>query len=176
MLKQTALCCLLFSASLIASEEKTTPNFSIGFGLVTSESMLQPKGAEVNPYLVPKFSIRAAQDHKLNQDWQLSSGISIDYSQADLQISTEQQASLKTRLENTGLWLDSKLSYQSFDQQLTPFVQVSVGKIYGEYNNGTRQTSDWQTGYKLTTGLEFNLTKGSTISFGIGASNIDSMQ
>lgn len=172
MIKKAVLCCLCFSSAVVASSEEFSPNYSLGISIENGNAMLLPQGAKLTQDFIPKFSLRAALDKQLNDDWLLSSGVSIDFSRSEFSLTSGDDVFLSD-VENTGIWLDSTFIYQSMHQDIKPFVQFSAGKIYGSYQvNGTNQ-SDWETGYKVTTGLQFNLNNGHSISIGIGKSNID---
>lgn len=100
--------------------------------------------------------------------------MSIDYSQSNIELAAEDQT-VSATIENSGIWLDTKLSYQSFHSSVNPFIEMSVGQVYGKYHALGHSHSDWQTGVKVSTGLEFTLSNDSTISLAVGHSNIDNM-
>ena len=174
MFKKIILCCLCFSATTFAEDNWTSPDFSIGFSFENENSLLLPKNAEATQHIVPKLSLLASIDKQLTTDWLLTTGVSLDYSQSKIDF-TVNGNSINSTIENTGLWLDTKLTYQSFHESISPFVEVNVGKVYGTYHTMGQSHSDWQTGVKVSTGLEFTLSNDSTISFAVGHSNIDSM-
>lgn len=52
---------------------------------------------------------------------------------------------------------------------------MSAGKVYGKYHAQGKSHSDWNTGLKVSTGLEFTLKNNNTISLSVGNTNIDNM-
>lgn len=175
MLKRITSCCLLLASSLAFAEDSQSPNFSFGVGLNNGNALLLPKNAEATDDLIPQFSMRAALDQDLNADWILSSGLSVEYANSDIKFTQQQSPLVQSNVKNTGIWLDSKLAYKSLADGVRPFVQVAVGKVHGSYQQNDTKHSDWETGYKIVTGLEFDLTEGSSLSIGVGSTNIGSM-
>ena len=73
----------------------------------------------------------------------------------------------------TSLWANTRLKRLNIFDHIAPFVELSVGIIDADYHLNNIKKSHLYTGYKAMTGIEISTNSTTTVSLGIGFSDMD---
>jgi hypothetical protein len=197
MMKKS-LIAMLISSVVISSAITSLVSFSaqanddtytfVGVSLTHYNDLANLDLSRVDIDLVPEVSLGYGKNYQLNQDWLLSTKISLHYAKAHFSgfvdsdvFLTEQNFSTASELntkvsgnyEALGLWATSRFQYMSFSENVTPFVELAIGAV--ETNHGTLFGEEKNRGirYKAITGLAFEVANDVTFSIGFGLSDDD---
>jgi len=174
MLKLTLLAAV-FTPVIAAAE----PNrfFEVGVGIMDENFLAKPEGVTLDDPLIPGVSLGIGYEYSLNEDWQLQSALSLNHARSGrfvmqnaFQPST--QNILNATVENTGLWLDTRLKYTSLFDNVSPFVSVGAGRVYGRYQDDISSVSGWENGVRAQAGLEFEVSPDFSFSFALGTGDV----
>ena len=164
---------LLSSYNALAETSKLYPFVAIDY--TKPELKLTQMNNSFDISYAPKLSFGLAKDFQLDNNWQLTSNISISYLNASVhKIDIDHQIQ-SVNYKELGLWTSVKLKRNNLFEHVTPFVKISAGLIDAEYNDQVTNINAKHAAFKATTGLEFNISKSSTISLGVGYSNFDDL-
>lgn len=119
---------------------------------------------------------------QLNNNWQVSKSIELNYltTQFSGNFGAEQSNAFgNSRLfgvdgkyQEVALYGSVKVKKLHGFENLSPYIAASVGLINGKSRLNSpfdsRNDVQWKLGYKLSTGLEFNIGEGNSIAFGVG--------
>jgi hypothetical protein len=142
--------------------------FDLGLSMGYGDNLLAPKNVDINSELVPSVSLGLSKTWYDTQDWQFSSRLAVQYTNATNVAFTKQEQILSADIENTGLWADGKLAYTGFSDSYRPFVTLGVGAVYGNYEDESKKLSGWGAGVRAVTGFEFDLSKDASFNIGLG--------
>lgn len=177
LLAAIAISMSLITPALSQSNEKSDTFFSLGLGLVQEDLLAKPGDFPPANQLTPSMSIGLGISQQISDNWQLENRLSLEHLQTNLTFSdNEVNANNETyRLNNTGLWLSSALKYTALHQDMRPFVQLDVGKVYAEFQGPEGNDYGLETGYRAGIGMEFDMEKGSSLSFAVMAGDTNSL-
>jgi hypothetical protein len=179
------IACTILVSSFNSFSATATDNETykfVGFGLTHYDDLANLDLSHTKIDLVPEVSLGLGKKYQLSEDWQLSTEVSIHYAKAHFtgfvendgvnKLSQEQQ-SFSGNYEALGLWSTSRFKYVSLSENVSPFIELAVGAV--QTNHGTLFGEEKKQGlaYKAITGLEFEVAKDMTFSFGIGFSDND---
>lgn len=119
---------------------------------------------------------------QLNNNWQVSKSIELNYltTQFSGSFGAEQSNAfgdsrsfdVDGKYQEVALYGSVKVKKLHVFDNLSPYIAVSVGLINGKSRFSSpfdsRNDVQWKLGYKLSTGLEFNIGEGNSIAFGVG--------
>jgi opacity protein-like surface antigen len=119
---------------------------------------------------------------QLNNNWQVSKSIELNYltTQFSGSFGAEQSNAFGNsrsfdvdgKYQEVALYGSVKVKKLHVFDNLSPYIAVSVGLINGKSRFSSpfdsRNDVQWKLGYKLSTGLEFNIGEGNSIAFGVG--------
>ena len=119
---------------------------------------------------------------QLNNHWQVSKSIELNYltTQFSGSFGAEQSNafgnsrsfSVDGKYQEVALYGSVKVKKLHVFENLSPYIAASVGLINGKSRFSSpfdsRNDVQWKLGYKLSTGLEFNIGEGNSIVFGVG--------
>lgn len=142
--------------------------YEVGVGLTGADFLSAPQEIRLTDSFVPSVSIGVGYTAKIETNWQLQTSLSISHTQLQISTPIEHGRFTNGRLENTGLWLDSRLALTSLSDRLSPFFGMGIGKIHGHYEDSTTQLSGWESGARAYVGLEYKVTDDSSFSFALG--------
>jgi len=154
----------------------------VGFGLTHYDDLANLDLSHTKIDLVPEVSLGLGKTYQLNKDWQLSTEVSLHYAKAhfsgfvesnSVNNFSQEQQSFSGHYDALGLWATSRFNYVSLSENVSPFIELAVGAV--QTNHGTLFGEEKNQGlaYKAITGLEFEVAKDMTFSFGIGFSDND---
>ncbi|MCJ8320141.1 MAG: hypothetical protein MJK12_10940 [Colwellia sp.] len=176
-----ALISLLTINNTYAEQSNIYPFVSLGLGntLIAPQS----EGIEFNADYRPSISMGLANDWQLDENWLLTTSVALSYSSTDFEqysnSFTINNINNQGQLKELGLWATTKVKRENLFSGalngMSPFISVSIAAIDANYQTGAGQTDKIIPGYKITTGLEFELTSKSTFSIGVGYSDFDEL-
>ena len=119
---------------------------------------------------------------QLNNNWQVSKSIELNYltTQFSGRFGAEQSNAFGNsrsfgvdgKYQEVALYGSVKVKKLHVFESLSPYIAASVGLINGKSRFSSpfdsRNDVQWKLGYKLSTGLEFNIGEGNSIAFGVG--------
>lgn len=119
---------------------------------------------------------------QLNNNWQVSKSIELNYltTQFSGSFGAEQSNAfgdsrsfdVDGKYQEVALYGSVKVKKLHAFDNLSPYIAASVGLINGKSRFSSpfdsRNDVQWKLGYKLSTGLEFNIGEGNSIAFGVG--------
>lgn len=119
---------------------------------------------------------------QLDNNWQVSKSIELNYltTQFSGSFGAEQSNAFDNsrsfdvdgKYQEVALYGSVKVKKLHVFDNLSPYIAVSVGLINGKsrFSSPFDSQNDvqWKLGYKLSTGLEFNIGEGNSIAFGAG--------
>lgn len=119
---------------------------------------------------------------QLNNNWQVSKSIELNYltTQFSGSFGAEQSNAfgdsrsfdVDGKYQEVALYGSVKVKKLHVFDNLSPYIAASVGLINGKSRFSSpfdsRNDVQWKLGYKLSTGLEFNIGEGNSIAFGVG--------
>lgn len=119
---------------------------------------------------------------QLDNHWQVSKSIELNYltTQFSGSFGAEQSNAfgdsrsfdVDGKYQEVALYGSVKVKKLHVFDNLSPYIAVSVGLINGKSRFSSpfdsRNDVQWKLGYKLSTGLEFNIGEGNSIAFGVG--------
>lgn len=164
---------ILMSSSLQANSHKLYS--FVGLELSKPTIKLTEQNVTFNQNITPKFSFGLGKIFQLDENWQLISEISLDYSSSSIKRNTTTNNLSSGRFNELGLWTSAKLKRNNIFQHVAPFVELSVGTVNANYKFNGDTSKDRLTGYKAMAGLEFNIADKSTLSVAVGYSNFDDL-
>jgi hypothetical protein len=168
------------SFSTTATEGDFYKFVSVGLTHYGDLANLKLSNTEID--LVPEVAFGLGKKYHLNEDWQLSTEISVNYAKAhfsglvendNVSIMTQGQQSFSGNYESLGLWATSRFKYISLSENVSPFIELAVGAV--QTNHATLLGEEKNNGiaYKAITGLEFEVANDMTFSIGFGLSDND---
>ena len=178
-----SLVSLLTLSALNASASEIYPLFSIGYG----ENNITPSADNINfsRHYTPEFSLGFAKDIQLDENWQLTSSLALSFSKTYITQNFSSglgnsALSSQGQLKELGLWAGTKIKRENLFSGalsgLSPFVSFDMAIINAEYQVNSEHYKKSIPGYKITTGLEFEVTKHSTFSIGVAYSDFDELE
>lgn len=119
---------------------------------------------------------------QLDNNWQVSKSIELNYltTQFSGSFGAEQSNAfgdsrsfdVDGKYQEVALYGSVKVKKLHVFDNLSPYIAASVGLINGKSRFSSpfdsRNDVQWKLGYKLSTGLEFNIGEGNSIAFGVG--------
>ncbi len=148
-------------------------HINLGVGLVNEQLLLLPSGTELSDEFIPYFELGVGKEYVLSPNWRLSADLNLAYSEGDVDLSQNTAGTpFSSKFKNIGLWADSTIKYTALFDNARPFLSVGVGRIYGEFSDSESNLSGWDSGYRVSTGFEFDLGKKSSFSVGLGTGNV----
>jgi len=119
---------------------------------------------------------------QLDNNWQVSKSIELNYltTQFSGRFGAEQSNAFGNsrsfdvdgKYQEVALYGSVKVKKLHVFDNLSPYIAASVGLINGKSRFSSpfdsRNDVQWKLGYKLSTGLEFNIGEGNSIAFGVG--------
>ena len=119
---------------------------------------------------------------QLDNNWQVSKSIELNYltTQFSGSFGAEQSNAFGNsrsfdvdgKYQEVALYGSVKVKKLHVFDNLSPYIAASVGLINGKSRFSSpfdsRNDVQWKLGYKLSTGLEFNIGEGNSIAFGVG--------
>jgi len=176
-----ALMSLLTINNTCAEQTDIYPFISLGLG----NTVITPQvsGVKFNADYRPSVSMGLANDWQLNENWELTTSIALSYSSSEFEqySNNNMMNNINSRgqLKELGLWATTKIKRENLFSgalnTMSPFISVSIAAIDANYQSGAIETDKIIPGYKITTGLEFELTSKSTFSIGVGYSDFDEL-
>jgi len=180
LILSTAITSTLMSFSTLAADEDTYS--FVGFGLSHHNDLANLELSKVDIDLVPEISFGFGKNYTLNQDWELSTEVSIKYAKAhfsgviesnDMNNALQSQQAFSGNYEALGIWATSRFKNVSFSEKITPFVELGVGAIQTNYGTLFGEEKDHGLAYKAVAGLQFEIATDVTFSLGFGTSDND---
>ena len=180
-----ALISLFSINNTYAEQSNIYPIISLGLGSTVITP--QAAGIEFNTNYRPSISMGLANDWQLDENWLLTTSVALSYSSSNFQQfsgnNTDNifngEINNQGQLKELGLWATTKVKRENLFSGafngMSPFVSVSIAAIDANYRAGTLQSDKVIPGFKITTGLEFELTSHSTFSIGVGYSDFDEL-
>jgi opacity protein-like surface antigen len=187
---------MLFSGNSLASndfEEKLNedvnvaayqPYFSLG---VSYNKLIDIPGFKFKQQnLSTSFGLGLIKIIPLNNDWEVSQSIELNY--ATSQFSGNYRTDNTSNAFSDGRLFDVDGKYQEIAligsikvkklhvfENISPYIEASVGLINAKnrFDSPLESKNDrqWKLGYKLSTGVAFDIGEGNSIAFGIGFSD-----
>jgi hypothetical protein len=162
------------SHQAIANDGKYTIN--LGIGLANEQSLSLPSDTELSDEFASYFELGIGKEYVLSPSWNLATGLNLTYSEGDIDLATDtSNAFIASEVKNIGIWVDSTVKYTALFDNARPFLRVGIGQVYGEFSGPDGDVDDWNSGYRVTTGFEFDLGKKSSFSIGIGTGDVGSI-
>jgi opacity protein-like surface antigen len=186
MMMKKSLVIMLTCSALITSFTATATDDElykfVGFSLTQYDNLANLDLSHTEIDLVPEVIFGLGKKYQLNNGWQLATEISMHYAKAhfsglvkndSVSNMTQGQQSFSGNYEALGLWATSRFNYVGLSDNISPFIELGVGVV--QTNHGTLFGEEKNQGiaYKAITGLEFEVAKDMTFSFGIGFSDND---
>ena len=176
---------VLFSGSLQADESENSTVSSVEYQPYMTIGVTQNKDIDINDFyftdqsLATDFGIGLIKPSTLGNDWLFSQSIELNYASSTFSGSfTEATNDANEFINADGKHQElavigrAKLKKLNVFENVAPYLEASVSLINARSrfdspfeSQGHRQ---WKLGYQLSTGLEFNIGEGNSISFGIG--------
>lgn len=166
------------------------PYFSLGIG---QNKHIGVGGFNVQQQgLTGSFRLGLIKTTTLTHDWVINKSVEINYAttnfsghfQTDHNITfidglvdnrTERSVNIDGKYQEITLLGSVNVKKLHIFENIAPYMQASIGLINANnrFNSAfeTQQDSAWKLGYRLSTGLEFDIGKGNSISFGVGFSD-----
>ena len=168
------LLCITALYPLALQAENAAPErfFEVGVGIIDESFLTTPRQFQVNDSLIPVLSVGVGYDIQLKQDWQLQTSLSISHAKSDRFVAANPWQMQNADLENTGIWVDTRLKYTAMFDGVNPFVSLGAGRVYGNYRDEQTQISGWETGYRAFAGLEFDVSQDMSFSLAVGTADV----
>lgn len=163
--KVSAMATLLFTGATSAVEDPVY--YFYGLSLSNVESLASPANGEFSAEIVPGITLGVGTEYRLNPEWVIESELSLDYSNTKFRFNAE-PATAYDNLSNLGIWATSKLKREHLFANVSPFIELGVGKVNVHYDQQNESVNDWTTGTKALIGVEFDVTDLVTVSFAVG--------
>lgn len=167
----------LCSNPLLADDLPIYPFISLGISNAYIE--LNSPSIEFNSSYRPSFSLGLAKDVQFDENWLLTTSVALSYASTDFNQFSNDYISGQGQLTEKGFWASTKIKrsnlFSGALRGLSPFINLSVAAIKVDYQTDSSHTKKVIPGYKITTGLEFELTSHSTFSIGVGYSDFDDL-
>ncbi len=180
LILSTAISSTLMSFSAVAADEDTYS--FVGFGLAHYNDLANLELSQVDIDLVPEVSFGFGKNYTLNQDWELSTEVSLHYAKAhfsgvietnDINNTYQAKQTFSGNYEALGIWATSRFKYVSISENVTPFIELGVGAVQTNYGTLFGEEKDHGLAYKAVAGLQFEIVKDVSFSLGFGASDND---
>lgn len=143
--------------------------YEVSMGLLDKDFLVAPEQVHFTGKLTPSVSLGIGHTSQLAPDWKWDNVISLTHAQTSRVASILENGELTGgQLDNTGIWLDSRIAYTGLFERVSPFVSVGVGKIYGQYNDTMLSRSGLETATRAFIGAEYQLTDDTSISLALG--------
>jgi len=172
----TLLFSLLATSSIVsANANLQSKDLRIFTSIEVTKPELEPvqNGFSFKQNYSPKLTLGLAKEFQLDENWQLVSSVSISYLNTNIERFSFDDGTKSASYDELGLWGAVKLKRNNLYPNISPFIELGAGLIEADYHLNQTIKKETVAGLKATTGVEFTLTKGSTISVGLGFSNFD---
>lgn len=124
--------------------------------------------------LTTAFGVGLVKTTALDDGWLLSQSIELNY--ATTQFSgnyyADENFAINGRYQEIAVFGIINVKKVDIFENVAPYVEASIGVINANsrFNSPFEEQNDrqWQLGYKLSTGLAFDIGAGNSISFGVG--------
>ena len=169
---------LLVAAFLPLSAQAETNHFyEVSLGVMDENFLAKPTDVTLDDPLIPSVSLGVGYEFPLSQDWQMQTALSLAHARSGRFVAQDSlqpfaQNRQNADLENTGLWIDTRFKYTALFDGVSPFVSVGAGRVYGRYQDGINDISDWETGVRAFAGLEFEVSPDFSFSFALGTAKL----
>ena len=150
--------------------------FELGISLDNGDSLAVPANVEYDSNIVTQLSLGLSKQWQLDEEWRFDSAMSVSYAFTDVFAQSNSTMAAGSDLENIGIWADSALLYTGFSDSARPFLQLGVGKVYGDYDSADVSVSGWETGYRALAGFEFDLIGDSTLRIAVGEFSVGEIE
>lgn len=141
----------------------------VGLGLSNGENLLLPDNGRLTTGLIPELSLGLSKAYRLDQNWLIDSSLSAEWAEGDFQFGD--MGIDKSNAENLGLWASSRLIRENWFENASPFIELGVGRVRGDFGVAEKQTHEWATAARARVGMMFTLSEDSDFSISIGTSN-----
>jgi hypothetical protein len=180
LILSTAIASTLMSFPTLAADENSYT--FVGFGLTHYNDLANLELSKVDIDLVPEVSLGFGKNYMLNQDWELSTEVSLHYAKAhfsgvidanDMNNTYQAQQTFSGNYEALGIWATSRFKYVSLSESVTPYIELAVGAVETNYGTLFGEEKDHGLAYKAVAGLQFEIANDVTFSLGFGTSDND---
>lgn len=172
---QTLFSVGLISASSFQANSSEIYRF-VALDIQKPNAELKQLGSSFDFDARPGLALGLGKSIQLSSDWSLDTELSINYARSTIERSSANGDTDYGKLNEIGLWASTKFKRENLFEQVTPFVELSAGIVELDYKSNQGRSQGHQAAYKVVSGLEFNMAKGATISFGIGFNSTDDLE
>lgn len=178
---------LMASTSAFAQDNELKPFFALDLskpvvGLskatLSTQGLSSQQGRFEYSY-TPTLNLGLAKSFQLDDNWQLTTEAYVSYANSSFETTVLNSERTYGQFKEVGLWTSAKLKhttvFDGFLPNAAPFIKVSAGVVDADYRFANQHFNDVVTGYKVSTGIEFELADNMVMSFGIGHSDFDEM-
>ena len=152
--------------------EELQPQYFYGMSLSHVDMLATPEQSEVTAKYVPSIFVGVGYEFDIDKNWQVEWTNSLNFTRANVR-PIEISISDHTALTNVGLWSHVKLNYNDLFDNASPFIKTGAGLINVDYSLNGQSNNRWDTATILQAGIEFKLSKGSSIEVAFGKPNYD---
>lgn len=150
--------------------EELQLQYFYGMSLSHIDMLATPEQSEVTAKYVPSIFVGVGYEFDIDKNWQVVWTNSLNFTQANVR-PIEISIPDYTALTNVGLWSHVKLKYNDLFDNASPFIKTGVGLINVDYSLNRQSNNSWDTATILQAGIEFELSKGSSIEIAFGSPN-----
>ena len=151
-----------------ATATETDFRFEAGLAFGNGNALATPTNIDFDDDILAQFSLGASQQWHIDENWRFDTALSVTYATTNDLRQVSPAMSLDASLANIGIWADTSLVYKGLWDSARPFVQLGVGKVYGDYQGPNESISGWETGYRALAGMEFDLTDDMSLRIAVG--------
>ena len=116
----------------------------------------------------PSITIGFAKDYQLYDDWLLTNSVGIRGQQASFYSTNKQEVKEYGEVKKIGLIAGTRLHYLGLNETVIPFVEMEAGINNTFLSHKNNKQDQWQTDYKIATGLEFITRNDTSFSISVG--------
>jgi len=163
----------LLLATLSLSTYATEFYNFIGIDITKPERTLSQDNVSFKQNYGAKLNFGFGKVFQLNENWQLAPEISLNYLNTSINSIHIGQVHGSVDYQELGLTTSLKLKRINIFEDFAPFIEISTGIINSRYQHKSSHVKNSDVGFKATTGVDFNLSEGSTFSVGVGYSSFN---
>jgi hypothetical protein len=171
-MNKTLLLAVTLLSSTVAAQADNRYQF-IGLEMENNAYLLTSDAININPALSAKIVLGIGYRYELNENFLLENELSIDYSKTNFSTAADTFLINNTsQADVVGLWATTRLSrlnlFTTSFAKISPYVELSVGRVGLDFQNDEFANHDSVTAYKAVTGLTFEFDNDMRFSFGLG--------
>lgn len=140
-------------------------------GISELNSNMFESADNINFSYSPSITVGVAKNYLLDDDWLLTNSIGIGGQQASFYSVNMAEVKEYGEVKKVGLIAGARLHYLGLSDVVMPFVEMEVGINNTSLSHQNDNTSQWQTDYKVATGLEFMTSNDASFSLSVGYSD-----